>query len=842
MDVTAFDGIVGSVLINGQPIGLTTTYKVAINNYMLAHPPGGYVWPATVAAETDPSNTLVRDSLMEFMRQAHGTPAAAYSVGGSRYHFNGEYSGAYRAVVTMTNDDDTRPVFENVFIRLLSANDETLARRGSRQVPTNLVNADGSVDGGNRLSEQELYRSFLGFRKDALQPGDIVEVWGKAAFFEGNPEFVDQEGVYGDGQEFKIVGHDDGLAAPAYVPSISALLTDAYKNHYVRFLARKATGDSVVDQNGQMLKIWDRTAFTAASLPGAVGGTLELTGVPTMESYGYRFRSATIVPSAAALPAPSEATSHVNAVTPEASAPIALSATAGVGGVTYTLNPAADAQVAGGSASSNFGTSTNIFLQGTTASGTFGIERGWLKFDLSAIPGGSAVSGATLQLYNWRSSGPAMPVEARAVSTDTWTETGINYGNQPALGAVLDTQTLAANASNVWYGWNVTSFVQSQVSGDRVASLMVKAVDESQAGGPSYGFDAKEFGSNAPVLTVTTQPSASSVASVGLFYRYSADGTTFGAWTPVGAALTTAPYTTGFSFPNGVGHYEFYSVATDNLGHVETAPPFAQSRVHYQAASGAPQGITFGALPPAPVGSSIALSATASSGLPVAYSSLTTSTCSTNGSQVTALALGTCTVAADQPGNVGVWFAAERVTQSFSVTKLPQSISFPAFGALTVGGQGTLSATASLRSRGTADEPDRHGLQRQWQHRERAAGRHLHRGGGSAWRRVLRCGHHRAAQRGGQRPGADHQLRRDRGPHIRVRRLRGQRERELGSDGDDRRADAERVRGERRRAGVAARGRNLYAGCASGGQLDLRGRAGGTAQLQRDRPDQQWRR
>src|SRR5262249_9612055 len=155
LDVTAFDGIPTSVKINGQPIGLGTTYKVAINNYMLAHPPSGYSWPTTVAAESDPLNGLVRDSLSEFMRTVHGTPATAYSVGGERYHFNGEYSGAYRAVVNMMNDADTKPTFDDAFIRLLSANPETLARRGSRQVPTSLVNADRSIVASNRLADQE---------------------------------------------------------------------------------------------------------------------------------------------------------------------------------------------------------------------------------------------------------------------------------------------------------------------------------------------------------------------------------------------------------------------------------------------------------------------------------------------------------------------------------------------------------------------------------------------------------------------------------------------------------------------------------------------------------------
>lgn len=694
LDVTAFDGDITSVKMNGQPIGLSTTYKVAINNYMLAHPPSGYAWPATVAAESDPGAELVRESLPAFMRAVHSTPGTAYAVGGDRYHFNGQYSGGYRAVVTMLNDADSKPTFEDAFIRLLDATPETLTRRGSRQVPTSLVNADGSVVANNRLAEQELYRSFLGFKTGALMPGDIIEVWGKASFFGGDPEFVDQEGVYGDATEFKILGHDASLAKPLFMASIDAFMNDNYKNHYVQFLARKTTASTVVDQNGASLKVWDKTGFTAASLPGNVGDTLVITGVPTMESFALRLRSDSAAVSSSSLPTQSQVTSRIDQLSATSSAPVTLTATASIGGGGYSLAPVADAEVASGSASTNFGTGSNLFIQSSTATGTFGVERGWLKFDLSAIPAGSTISSASLQLWNWKSTGPALPVEVDSATNDTWTETGITWNSQPAVGGAIDTQTLASGTTNTWYSWNVTSFVQSEFGGDKVASLLVRASDEAQAGGPSYAFDTKEFGSNAPVLRVTTQGTVASVSNVAYFYRYSADNMAWGAWTSVDAAIATAPYALAFNFPNGVGYYEFYSTATDSNGVVEPAPAYAQTSVHFQAASGSSQTISFGSLASTPVGSSLTLSATASSGLTVTFSSLTSSVCSVSGSQVTTLAIGTCSIVASQAGSAAYWLPAS-VTNSFQVTGLPQSISFSPIGALTVGASVALAANAT---------------------------------------------------------------------------------------------------------------------------------------------------
>jgi ribosomal protein S11 len=91
----------------------------------------------------------------------------------------------------------------------------------------------------------------------------------------------------------------------------------------------------------------------------------------------------------------------------------------------------------------------------------------------------------------------------------------------------------------------------------------------------------------------------------------------------------------------------------------------------------------------------LTLSATASSGLPVAFSSSTTSVCSVSGSTLSLLTPGTCVVVASQPGN-GDYSAAPPQGQSFAVYGASQTITFPPITgtqyALT---QLTLSATAS---------------------------------------------------------------------------------------------------------------------------------------------------
>jgi hypothetical protein len=494
------------------------------------------------------------------------------------------------------NDADNKTYFDDGFIRFLSANPETLAHRGTPQVPTSLVSADGTFNPTNRLAEIELYRSYLGFRTNVLHPGDIIETWGKGGFFGGDPEFVDQEGIYADGVEFKIVGHDDSLAQPNFVPDILTALDDWHKNHYLQFLARKTGASTVTDQNGTSIPVYDVTAFSAKSLPGNVGDLLLLTGVPTSESFSMRFRcgSAVLASSAGFVGFPP--VSRVDAVTPyEQGAPsLHLTAQATVFNSsqgTTSLTPTDDAEVARLRPTSSFGSGTSIFID-SAASGSFGDERGWLKFNLNSLslPPGATITNVQLKLWCWSPSAAAsLPVEVRSSSTDSWSEASITWSNQPPPDAALSTNTLAVGVANLWYYWDVTGFVTNELAGDHIATFVVKPVSEGAATETAYGFDAKEFqsGANSPALDVhyTLPGTSNQVAQVQFQYRFSTDNSNWTGWTNIVTDLVP-PWTADFYYPNGIGFYEFRSIATDSNGNTEPAPQFADTAVHYNGSGG----------------------------------------------------------------------------------------------------------------------------------------------------------------------------------------------------------------------------------------------------------------
>jgi sugar lactone lactonase YvrE len=87
------------------------------------------------------------------------------------------------------------------------------------------------------------------------------------------------------------------------------------------------------------------------------------------------------------------------------------------------------------------------------------------------------------------------------------------------------------------------------------------------------------------------------------------------------------------------------------------------------------QTITFGAIPSQSAVTSLGLTATATSGLPVGFASGTPSVCSVSGVTASLLTAGTCSITASQPGN-SVYAPATPVAQGFTVNLAAQTITF----------------------------------------------------------------------------------------------------------------------------------------------------------------------
>ena len=140
-----------------------------------------------------------------------------------------------------------------------------------------------------------------------------------------------------------------------------------------------------------------------------------------------------------------------------------------------------------------------------------------------------------------------------------------------------------------------------------------------------------------------------------------------------------------------------YTVMVLGIGHDASRKAHDEQTITVTVSSGISQTITVTSPAPAnaPYNSQFTVAATASSGLPVSYSSGSTSICTNSGATFTMVSgTGTCIVQYDQAGGSG-YSAAPRVTSNTTATKISQAAVSVTAPANAYYGQTGLSASAS---------------------------------------------------------------------------------------------------------------------------------------------------
>jgi hypothetical protein len=160
-----------------------------------------------------------------------------------------------------------------------------------------------------------------------------------------------------------------------------------------------------------------------------------------------------------------------------------------------TLMPSADTYVRdGSSATKNFGTDAVLALKSNPQTG---LNRHiFLKFDVSGL---TSASGAKLRLFGqFTAATGTSPVTVHAQNSDSWTETGLTWNNQPAVGSAVVTIPVGLTAK--YWEWDLTAFVQNQIAtGQHTLSLELQ--NESTTSDPA-NFNSREASSNGPQLVV----------------------------------------------------------------------------------------------------------------------------------------------------------------------------------------------------------------------------------------------------------------------------------------------------------------------------------------------------
>jgi hypothetical protein len=170
---------------------------------------------------------------------------------------------------------------------------------------------------------------------------------------------------------------------------------------------------------------------------------------------------------------------------------------------TFTFNPVADAYVSQSSPTTNFGTSTQLRVDGSP------LVRSYLRFNVQNLRG--RVTRATLRVY--ANTSLSTGYEARAVTDNTWGETSINYNNAPAFGLA------AGNSGRVTAGtWNdidVTSLITGNGSHNIAlttgSSTALSLASREAADKPQLIVEAQiptptALPTNTPTSTLTSTP------------------------------------------------------------------------------------------------------------------------------------------------------------------------------------------------------------------------------------------------------------------------------------------------------------------------------------------------
>ena len=115
-----------------------------------------------------------------------------------------------------------------------------------------------------------------------------------------------------------------------------------------------------------------------------------------------------------------------------------------------TFRPIADALVRSAYPATNYGKLAYVRDRNSP------VVRSYLRFSVSGL-NGVPVSGARLRFYA-KTSG-SQSVVAKAVSSTTWSETGITYNNAPAIGSSIGASASSFSAGT-WISMDVSSYVK----------------------------------------------------------------------------------------------------------------------------------------------------------------------------------------------------------------------------------------------------------------------------------------------------------------------------------------------------------------------------------------------
>lgn len=173
-------------------------------------------------------------------------------------------------------------------------------------------------------------------------------------------------------------------------------------------------------------------------------------------------------------------------------------AAASAGSATMTLSPTADSYVQQSAATTNYGDASTLVADALPARRTF------IAFTVTGLSG--SVTSVHLRLHaTTENAGSDTGGTVKTVSSNTWSEAGITWNNQPDIDGPT-VGVLGEIEANTWYDLDVTGVVTTN-------GTVGFAITSSAADGAYY--DSTESGDNGPRLVITTTSTVTDPVLVG---------------------------------------------------------------------------------------------------------------------------------------------------------------------------------------------------------------------------------------------------------------------------------------------------------------------------------------
>jgi len=161
-------------------------------------------------------------------------------------------------------------------------------------------------------------------------------------------------------------------------------------------------------------------------------------------------------------------------------------------------------------ADTNYGSET-VFVTGCDYGAW--VIRSYLGFDLSGIPAGETITGATLHMYHYDGMGYAWTgVHVHYLSDDTWGETAITWNTRPdpnVLSPEISYNPAGGWGFPEWLAWDLLATGVWNPANDLSDGSLSLLLKESEGGDQGHGFYSREYTDDLslrPSLEVTTAP------------------------------------------------------------------------------------------------------------------------------------------------------------------------------------------------------------------------------------------------------------------------------------------------------------------------------------------------